>query len=222
MARARVTARCESKDLADLPADVAIAILDKFEQVCSIKPESGKRILELTDRRCYAHPLGRYRFATWHDVQRDVVWLVAAGVRRQDDVDDFYEVLLPIWQAGELYPTAADYALLEAELQVERRRGEARALADLRASVLDRPDGSRHTYVSPDGLYVEMWAEAIPGLRLLALRIRLLRLHGPFLTDSELATLLAAALSRNHVEKPDPEGDWRFRYFEDYVAVPEG
>ncbi|MGH2350150.1 MAG: hypothetical protein ACRDI2_08425 [Chloroflexota bacterium] len=145
------------------------------------------------------------------------MWLVAAGVHRDDSPEDFYEQVTRLEPAGTLYQSPEDYADFEDRQREALSQREAADLVKLRERALASSNSPRLVYTSPDGLYAEVWAEAVPGLALLALRVRIAWLAGPFLSSAEWAIILQRAFGRSAVEKADPDGDRWFRYFEEYV-----
>jgi hypothetical protein len=217
VAQPRITRRC-AQDLRSLPAGVAEAVVRKFIADRAIAPEAAERIRGLTERPCYSLHSGRYRAATWFDQERDVVWLLGAGVHRADSPEDFYSVAGQRERSGQFYPTPADYAALEVAEQTDRLRASVRQLRSLRQAALAAPDAGRHRFTSGDGLYAELWAEAIPGLATVSLRLRAARLNGPFLADAEVAVIVSGTLGTDCVEKPDPDdAGYLFRYFEEDI-----
>jgi hypothetical protein len=219
VARTRITARCE-EDLAAIEPDDALGLIDKFDETRRQASELGDLINNLTERPCYSLHSGRYRAATWYDAQLDVVWLLAAGVHRSGDRDDFYARAVGYEQAGHLYPTAKDYEDFADDLHRDRLVREAMALRVIREEVLAMPGAGRRTYTSLDGLYAEIWAEVVEELALVVVRLRLTRLSGQWLGAHELAILVEGPLGPN--PRPRPEEDWRFRSFEEYVPLPLG
>jgi hypothetical protein len=213
-----VTSRCD-RDLERLPRDIADDIVDKFILGRTLAPETGERIRDLIDRPCYSLHAGRYRAATWYDRARDVVWLLAAGVHREDSPEDFYQEVARLEHAGQLYPADSDHARVGSVQRAQRLKGEAADLRRLREQALGSPDGGRLEYTSPHGLYAQVWAETVPGLALLALRVRIARRTGLFIADFEWALILSGPLTAAAEQKDDPDGDWKFRYFEEYVAL---
>ncbi len=219
MARPRITRRC-AQDLRSLPTDIARALVEKFISDRSTAPEAAVRIRSLVERSCFSLHSGRYRAATWYERDRDVIWLIAAGVHREGSREDFYSVAEARERAGQLYPTTADYVELAAEEQIDRLRSAVKQLQLLRQAVLEAPNQERKTFTSEDGLHAELWSEAIPGLATVKLRLRIARLGGPFLTEEEVALVVGGMLGPRCVEKPDPDNvGYLFRYFEEDVDL---
>lgn len=216
MAYARITARCE-EDLAVIDPDDALTLLDKFEAARGQAPEAGDLINDLVARPCYALHGGRYRAATWYDARLDVVWLLAAGLHRSGERDDFYATVVGHERAGHLYPTPADYEDHADDLRRDRLTQEATALRAIREEVLSTSGTGTRRYTSDDGLYAAVWAEVIEALALVVVRLRLLRLSALWLGEHELAILLGGALGPH--PQPSPDGDWRFRRFEAYFPL---
>jgi len=218
VARVRVTARCEEVDLDAMPPDDASVLLDKFVEMRSQGPDTGDLINDLHERPCHSLHSGRYRAATWYDTEHDVVWLLAAGLHRSGSRDDFYNVAVRIEQAGRLYPTADDYERLVNEALLHQLTQEAKTLQDMREDMVLARTDDKQIYRSEHGLYVELSAEFIDRLAVVAMRILLQRLSGPWLTAAELAILLEGALGTD--ARPRPDADWLYRSFEAYFPVP--
>lgn len=217
--RVRITERCFG-DLTDIPDEVA----DDFESKLKLRaqaPENGERIQCLVQHPCFSIHSNRFRAATWFDRSHEVLWLIGVGIHLEDSPDDFYNVVRDLERSGNLYPTEEDYALLAEAEVIERRQQEVDNLADLRDEVLRTPDKARRVYRSPDGLYAEIWAEEIPQLRLVALRVHMFRTSRDPLTPENLAILVDTVLGSDAVECPDPDKHWAFRYFENYFTVAD-
>ena len=92
---------------------------------------------------CYALRSGRHRAATWYDARPNVVWLLAAGLYRSGESDDFYAIVVGRERAGHLHPTAVDYEDHADDLRRDRLAQEATALRAIREEVLStrRPLG---------------------------------------------------------------------------------
>ena len=124
MARLRMTWRCMDA-LAYLPAADAEALEAKFFELRGQAPESGERVAGLQEHPCTSLHAGRYRGVTWHDVDHDAVWLLIVGIHREGSREDLYELAIAREQAGQLYPTSADYRGLADDTRMERVAREA-------------------------------------------------------------------------------------------------
>lgn len=138
MIRARATARCAA-DLATLPLEVTATLADKLEQRLQA-PESGELIDGLRQRSCYSLHTGRYRAATWYDIEHDVLWLLAAGIHISGDRNDFYNIAVQWERSGLLYPTSDDYQNLENDERRDLSVREAMELRLLRDRVVSDPN----------------------------------------------------------------------------------
>ncbi len=216
MTQLRITGRCQREDLTSPSLrPVAHLLIEKFHELRGQAPDGGEGISGLRDRPCKSLHASHYRGITWYDQQHDVVWLLAAHIHREGSHDDSYQVAIELERAGGLYPSAQDYEALAKEVQASRIGEEARALHALRREVLAAPGSGRHRYESPSDLYVEMWAEAIPDLALLILRVRMHRSISQGISQEELAILVKAVFeSRSFAEVGDRDG--RFQRFEGY------
>lgn len=216
-ARAQVTERC-ADDLEELPIEVSDTLLNKLAERQE-NPESGETIGCLKERTCYSLHAGRYRGATWYDRYRGVLWLLAAGVHRGDSPNDFYRVVERLETTRLLYPTERDYRRFDEREALQLRRQEVLELRALRELVLLDPDGPRRHYRGPAGLLAEIWAESVPGLALVALRVRIHREAGEPLGSVDWNMITRVVLGPDATEMPDPERNWQFRYFEEYVPA---
>jgi len=211
--RARTTARCAA-DLATLSLEVTATLADKLEQRLQA-PESGELIDGLRQRSCYSLHAGRYRAATWYDIEHDVLWLLAAGIHISGDRNDFYNVAVQWERSGRLYPTSDDYQDLDNDERRDRSVRETMELRSLRDRVVSDPTLGHQMYESDDGLHAEIWAEIIEELALIVVRIRMFRWHDRWIRDPELALLLQGVLGSYHESVED---EWPYRSFEAYVA----
>ena len=219
MARLRITSRCET-DLADLGEEVAGALVEKFTELRAQAPASGEVIAGLQQRLCASLHAGRYRAVTWYDREREIVWLLAAGIHRADSREDAYNQAIALEHTHHLYPTDDDYARLSAEDQQGRLRQEAGDLTRLRAEALATGDGIIRRYTSADGLYAEIWAEIIAGVDEgeVVLRLRVQRHGARWLSADELAVLLTAVFAGRPL-RDQAESDYHFRRFAAYFPL---
>jgi hypothetical protein len=220
VARLRITSRCEA-DLADLGEEAAAAIVEKFAELRGQAPASGEVIAGLQQRLCASLHAGRYRAVTWYDREREIVWLLAAGIHRADSREDAYNQAIALEQAQHLYPTAEDYARFAADDQRNRLQQEADELARLREEVLAAADGIVRRYASADGLYAEIWAEIVLGLDEgeVVLRLRVQRQGTAWLSADELAVLVAAVFAGRQPQE-QVERDYSSRRFAAYFPLP--
>jgi mRNA-degrading endonuclease RelE of RelBE toxin-antitoxin system len=88
MATVRVTLRCKKEDLPELPKRVQASLLSKLGLLQSElhygKPLRGPL------KQYRSIRLGRYRVIYRYEPERDVVWVVAVGIRRAGNRDDIY------------------------------------------------------------------------------------------------------------------------------------
>jgi len=218
-----ITARCVDEDL-ESPALRAVAALltAKFLELRGQAPDAGESISSLRARDCRSLQGSRYRGVTWHDREHDIVWLLAAHIHRDDSHDDSYAVAAALEDAGRLYPTMEDYAAFAGRSARDERAArtieEALALQVLRDRVLGAPTAQHQSYTSQDDLYVEMWAERVPELALLILRIRMFRRAAQGITDQEVE-IFREAIFAHHPHKEVGDQDGRYQRFEGLIAL---
>jgi hypothetical protein len=219
VARLRITSRCEG-DLAGLGEEAAAAIVEKFTEVRGQAPASGELIAGLQQRPCASLHAGRYRAVTWFDREREIVWLLAAGIHRADSREDAYSQAIALEQAQRLYPTDEDYVRLAADDLRMRLRREADDLTRLREEALAAADGIIRRYTSADGLFAEIWAEVVAGVDEgeVVLRLRVQRHGASWLSADELAFLLTAVFA-GRPPRDQAEDDYRFRRFAAYFPL---
>jgi hypothetical protein len=124
----RITLRCFTEDLglalpgvdSELSAEQPIA--DELAARTPTAPAGLKRILAITAPLVYRLQRGRHRGAAWPDEQRDALWLLAAGLRRQGAPDDAYTHFIRLHDAGRLLPTPDDAARIRLEAAARRYR----------------------------------------------------------------------------------------------------
>lgn len=201
--------------------EAAAAIIEKFTELRAEAPASGEVIAGLQQRVCASLHAGRYRAITWYNHEREIVWLLAAGIHRADSREDAYNQAIALEQAERLYPTDEDYAELAADDQRTRLQREADDLTRLREEALAAADGLLRRYTSADGLYAEIWAEVVAGIDEgeVVLRLRVQRYGAGWLPADELAILLTA-LFAGHPPRAQDESDYHFRRFAAYFPLP--
>lgn len=215
MIQTRITARCEL-DI-EVLQDIGADLVEKFGHLRSQDPEGGDRIECVKQRPCYSLHSSRYRAATWLDAEHNVVWLLAAGIHKTGDRDDFYDVVEQLEQTGSLYPTPDDYSDLEIEQQLDRLKRETAELRQMRDRAIAMPNEVQRL-TSEGGLYAEIWAEVSEDVAYVILRVSMRRLSGPWIGDAELAILLKGPFGANHAVRP--ESEWPFQSFEEYFSLP--
>lgn len=114
----RVTQRCLEEDLGRSGASfediLKVPIIKAFTSKRADRTEDTRQV---NDVRCKAPiwVLARgddHRGGTLFDVKNRVVWLVATGLHRSGQPDDFFPYCVDLDRGGRLLPTAADYELL--------------------------------------------------------------------------------------------------------------
>lgn len=124
----RITLRCFSEDFglalpdvdSELTADHPIA--DELVTRAPTAPAGLKRILAIDAPLVYRLQRGRHRGAVWPDEHRDVLWLLAARLRRQGSPEDAYAHFTRLHEAGRLLPTPDDAARIRLEAAARRYR----------------------------------------------------------------------------------------------------
>jgi hypothetical protein len=124
----RITLRCFSEDLGlalpDVDSELVAdhPIVDELVTRAPTAPAGLKRILAIGAPLVYRLRRGRHRGAAWPDEQRDVLWLLAAGLRRQGSPEDAYAHFTRLHDAGRLLPTPDDAARIRLEAAARRYR----------------------------------------------------------------------------------------------------
>src|SRR5919108_972390 len=113
--RTRVTLRCVREDLGlDIPpVEIDLGTLDHplVAEACRVAPTAPrgqKRILAIEHPLIYRLRHGRWRGATWLEIDEGRFWLCAAAQRAAGSADDAYEHFLALHDAGQLLPDDDD------------------------------------------------------------------------------------------------------------------
>ncbi|MEA3339956.1 MAG: type II toxin-antitoxin system RelE/ParE family toxin [Chloroflexota bacterium] len=88
MTAIRMTLRCKNEDLPDLPKKVQASLVNKLA-VLQFDPRYGKPLWGPL-KQYKSLRLGRYRIIYRYELESDVVWVVAVGIRRAGGRDDIY------------------------------------------------------------------------------------------------------------------------------------
>jgi mRNA interferase RelE/StbE len=100
MSQIKITPRCLDEDLPRLPKEVQIDFFDKIDTLAA-EPEYGKPLRdELWTFRSIS--LGRYRIVYYYMQEADVVWIIAAGIRKEGSREDIYRQVIRLLQAGKI------------------------------------------------------------------------------------------------------------------------
>lgn len=116
----RITERCVTDDLARPAASGFAELLKNIEIVEAFVKDRSPRSIDT--RKIEPLTCGRdvwvlsrgndHRGGTWHDEDEEVIWLLASGVHRSGQDDDFFPYCKQLDADDELLPTAADYSTL--------------------------------------------------------------------------------------------------------------
>lgn len=90
------------------------AICRAFEAKRSQSPIGVEKLQPITtDAEVYTLHAGRWRGATWYDVEENnAVWLLGCGSHRSGEKSDVYPYLKELDSKGDLFPASEDYELL--------------------------------------------------------------------------------------------------------------
>lgn len=180
-----MTIRCLVDDLS-VDRDKARAPVQELDHpICrsfvaqrSQSPEGIEKVQPITtNAEVYTLHAGRWRGATWHDRDRDVVWLLGCGYHRSGEVDDVYPYIKSLDAKDQLFPTADDYELLFEE----QDRTFAQALIDEAPKLLaDARENSPEEVRSLLGetVRVSVWIEVADGLEVTWLAVSMRFIHG--------------------------------------------
>lgn len=116
----RVTLRCirdelhlPEEDSGKHPSEMNHEICSAFATQRSQDPKGVEKLQPITSKiEAYTLHAGRWRGATWHDEEGNVVWLLGFGYHRSGEAGDAYPYLKQLDADGQLLPTLADYELL--------------------------------------------------------------------------------------------------------------
>ena len=98
--KVEITETCLSL-IAKIPdKKIKISILDKIEALEKVPQKQGKALVkDLTGLRSI-HAAGKYRIIYKLDNNSNIVWVLAAGIRKQGDRKDIYEVARKLIKSG--------------------------------------------------------------------------------------------------------------------------
>lgn len=143
----RVTRRCALEDLGCAEEDLgksveelaeSNSVLASFVAKRSQNPEGQETVQDLTSRIvAYSLHSGVNRGITWHDRNRDVVWLLAARLHRSGKSDDAYPYFVALDRAGTLMPAREDLVDLVASQRVSFAKALMENVPPLRDRALE-------------------------------------------------------------------------------------
>lgn len=115
----RITIRCLEDDLGFDRSDASAPVESLDHEVCrafvekrSQSPFGAEKLRPITtNAEVYTLHAGRWRGATWHDADHNVVWLLGCGYHRSGEHTDVYPYLKDLDAKAELFPTAEDYEI---------------------------------------------------------------------------------------------------------------
>lgn len=180
--RTRVMLRCVREDLGlELPpVEVDLGSLDhplvaEARRLAPAAPRGQKRILSIDHPLVYRLRHGRWRGATWLEVDDGRCWL-CAGARREDGSgDDAYEVFAALHRADRLLPGADDYLRDALERNARIIDDATAAIPEALANALARPgrdvaarlgdlvDARLHASVAGEEIWVAVATQAADG-----------------------------------------------------------
>lgn len=95
------------------PREIEHEICSAFVSQRSQDPNGVEKLQPITSNiEAYTLHAGRWRGATWHDKDDNVVWLLGVGYHRSGEASDAYPYLKQLDADGHLLPTEADYERL--------------------------------------------------------------------------------------------------------------
>lgn len=95
------------------PTELDHEICSAFVTQRSQNPIGLEKLQPLTSSiEAYTVHAGRWRRATWHDEEDNVVWLLGFSYHRSGEAGDAYSYLKQLDAKGQLLPTPEDYDLL--------------------------------------------------------------------------------------------------------------
>lgn len=151
-------------------------MFDKAHALAAAYPQNLVRIQGITDALVYRFTHGRRRVVTWHDTEKQVIWICACELRSDDTYDD----VLTLHTSGELLPDDADHERFgqESALRVVRELVEsvpewiraARSNRGIEQRIVMHDGAQVRMIVQDDGDLQELWIAmptceaAVPGL----------------------------------------------------------
>jgi hypothetical protein len=136
--------------------DIDLPFTRKAHDLAPVFPANQIRILELGGAFVFRFTHGRTRVLTWLDEQRQIMWLVGADLRREDEDYDRY---LDLDRRDELLPGAEDETRLEGEELLQLAHWIQGHVPDWVAQAQAQPT-SEHPLVLPGGAQVIIFASA--------------------------------------------------------------
>lgn len=196
----KATIRCIVDDLALDPARIRDPVEEIEHPICrafvaqrSQRPEGTEKVQPITtNAEVYTLHAGRWRGATWHDREHDVVWLLGCGYHRSGEVDDVYPYIKSLDAKDQLFPTADDYELLFEE----QDRAFAQALINEAPKLLeDAKQRTAEEVRSTLGgtVRVSVWIEVAEGLDVAWLAVSMRFVHGGLEPPEDWLPLILAA-----------------------------
>jgi hypothetical protein len=95
--------------------DLDVPLIREVERVAPHSPLGQKRIIGIEDTMIYRVRTSDWRGATWLESAEDIIWLVAAGPRRDGDREDFYNHVSALHERKRLLPDDDDRRKWRAE-----------------------------------------------------------------------------------------------------------
>lgn len=100
MAEVRITNRCRERDVPSLPKDILPTFIHRLEMLTT-NPEYGKPLHgDLKNYRSLR--LGRYRIIHRYDQERNIVWVVAVGIRKEGSRQDIYKRIAKLLASADI------------------------------------------------------------------------------------------------------------------------
>jgi hypothetical protein len=210
--RTRATLRClrEDLELEVPPVEVDLGGLDhalmvEAQRLALAAPRGQKRILSIKHPLVYRLRHGRWRGATWLEVDAARFWLCAGAYREQGSGEDAYAVFEELHRAGRLLPDEDDRLRDVLERNVRIIDAAADSIPAALAEAFDQPD--RDVAVSLSGLIEARIHATAPGEEVW-IAIAIQATDGLFVDERLRDVLFGLALTAAGAVLWEPRADW--------------
>ncbi len=222
--RARLTLRCLSEDLGLAIPPVTESIeataeradlaghgpmVAKFFEMAPVAPQNQDRVLAIRDRLVFRFKFVAYRVATWVDPESNVVWMLAAALRRADS-DDAYDYFEALHNAGRLLPDRRDAARDLAEVDTRLLRAVTQAAPDLIEQAAGAP-GEEVATLLAETISVAVLMDSSQDVIELWVAVSHKRPDESFLDDEIVFAVFAIFQAAVGAEEWEQQADWPTR-----------
>jgi hypothetical protein len=210
--RTRVTLRCLREDLEveAPPVEVDLGSLDhpllsEARRLAPAAPRGQRRILSIEHPLVYRLRHGRWRGATWLEVESARFWLCAGAQREEGSGEDAYEIFAALHRAGRLLPDDDDQVRDELERNARIIDDAADSIPSVLADAFANRD--RDVAVCFGGLVDARLHVTAPGGEVWV-AIATQATDGRFVEERLRDVLFGLVLDAAEAELWEPRADW--------------